>query len=457
MALLFLQNGNLVSGFWIAFMVVLLSRRLGSEPTQDKQALLSFFSQILHANRLQWNSSDSACNWVGVQCNANSSGVYSLRLPAVGLLGSIPANTIGQLTQLRVLSLRSNRLSGQIPLDFSNLKSLRNLYLQNNQFSGEFPASIIDLSRLNRLDLSGNNFTGKIPVAVGNLTQLTGFFLQNNGFTGELPNINGSANLLNFNVSNNHLNGSIPASLSKFPASAFAGNIGLCGEPLPPCSPFGASPAPSPSSIPPPENPSGKRNKKLSTASIVAISVAAALCFILLLLILLLRLRKRQHHRRLAAKPDQKLPATARSAAVAAEAGTSSSKDEVTGGGGGGASSSVEQGERNSLVFFEGGGVYGFDLEDLLRASAEVLGKGGGGTSYKAVLEEEEEYGGTTVVVKRLKDVVVSQKEFESQMEVLGEMKHDNVVPLRAYYYSKDEKLLVYDFMPRGSLSALLH
>ncbi|KAL6971380.1 hypothetical protein U1Q18_031057, partial [Sarracenia purpurea var. burkii] len=35
----------------------------------------------------------------------------------------ISANTIGQLTQLRVLSLRSNRLSGQIPLDFSNLKS----------------------------------------------------------------------------------------------------------------------------------------------------------------------------------------------------------------------------------------------------------------------------------------------------------------------------------------------
>ena len=31
--------------------------------------------------------------------------------------------------------------------------------------------------------------------------------------------------------------------------------------------------------------------------------------------------------------------------------------------------------ERNKLVFMEGGG-YSFDLEDLLRASAEVLGKG---------------------------------------------------------------------------------
>lgn len=99
-----------------------------------------------------------------------------------------------------------------------------------------------------------------------------------------------------------------------------------------------------------------------------------------------------------------------------------------------------------------GGGGYTFDLEDLLRASAEVLGKGTVGTSYKAVLEE-----GTTVVVKRLKDVVVTKKEFEAQMDVLGKIRHDNVVPLRAYYYSKDEKLLVSDYLSAGSLSSLLH
>ncbi|KAK9114833.1 hypothetical protein Syun_021630 [Stephania yunnanensis] len=93
-----------------------------------------------------------------------------------------------------------------------------------------------------------------------------------------------------------------------------------------------------------------------------------------------------------------------------------------------------------------------FDLEDLLRASAEVLGKGSVGTSYKAVLEE-----GTAVVVKRLKDVVVTKREFEVQMEGLRKVNHENIVPLRAFYYSKDEKLLVYDFMPAGSLSALLH
>jgi len=34
---------------------------------------------------------------------------------------------------------------------------------------------------------------------------------------------------------------------------------------------------------------------------------------------------------------------------------------------------------------------------------------------------------------------------------------HRNLVPLRGYYYSKDEKLLVVDYLPGGSLSARLH
>lgn len=104
-----------------------------------------------------------------------------------------------------------------------------------------------------------------------------------------------------------------------------------------------------------------------------------------------------------------------------------------------------------SLVFF-GKGERVFDLEDLLRASAEVLGKGTFGTAYKAVLET-----GLVVAVKRLKEVAVPEKEFREKVEVVGRMEHENLVALRAYYYSRDEKLLVYDYMPMGSLSALLH
>ncbi|XP_052200219.1 probable inactive receptor kinase At2g26730 [Diospyros lotus] len=428
------------NGFVILFLVVVvLSYRADSEPTQDRQVLLTFLSEIHHENRLQWNVSDSACNWVGVECDANRSFVYSLRLPGVGLVGRIPENSIGKLTQLRVLSLRSNRLFGEIPADFSNLKLLRSLYLQDNELSGEFPPSVPELTRLTRLDLSSNNFTGPIPFAVNNLTHLSGLFLENNRFSDNLPSIS-QTSLVDFNVSNNRLNGSIPKTLSKFPASAFAGNHDLCGGPLSPCSPFFPTPAPSPSSTP--KTPSKKKSKKLSTAAIIAIAVGSAVIFLLLLLLLLCLMKKKQRRR---APKTPKTPAAVAGAArsAAGEAGTSSSKDDVTG--------ASAEGERNKLIFLDAG-IYSFDLEDLLRASAEVLGKGSVGTSYKAVLEE-----GTTVVVKRLKDVAVSKKEFELQMEVLGKIKHDNVVPLRAYYYSKDEKLLVYDYMPSGSLSALLH
>ncbi|KAK6135333.1 hypothetical protein DH2020_030921 [Rehmannia glutinosa] len=82
--------------------------------------------------------------------------------------------------------------------------------------------------------------------------------------------------------------------------------------------------------------------------------------------------------------------------------------------------------EMNKLVFFRGGNET-FDLEDLLRASAEVLGKGTFGTSYKAILEN-----GITIVVKRLREVI-------------------------AYYYSKDEKLLVYGYYNQDSVATMLH
>lgn len=429
----------------ILLLLFLSSHRSNSEPTQDKQALQAFISGVAHPPRLQWNASDSACNWVGVQCDSSKSFVFSLRLPAKGLVGPIPENTIGRLSGLRVLSIHHNSITGKLPSDFANLTVLRSLYVGNNRLSGEFPATLTQLTRLTRLDLSFNNFSGPIPFSINNLTHLTGLFLQSNNFSGQIPSI--SAPLDKFDVSNNKLNGSIPRTLSKFPKSSFAGNLQLCGDPLPPCN-SSFFPSPSPSPIPTVPSTPAQRNhkKKLSKAAIIGISLASAVVFLALLLCLFFCLLR--HRKRTPKSPSKAAAAAAGGAVVArsaAEAGTSSSKDDLTSGTG------PEGADRNKLVFVNGGG-YSFDLEDLLRASAEVLGKGSVGTSYKAVLEE-----GTTVVVKRLKDVVAGKREFDAQMEVLGKCKHENVVPLRAYYFSKDEKLLVYDYLPNGSLSALLH
>lgn len=94
-----------------------------------------------------------------------------------------------------------------------------------------------------------------------------------------------------------------------------------------------------------------------------------------------------------------------------------------------------------------------FDLDDLLRASAQVLGQGKLGTTYKTVLES-----GTTVAVKRLKNMNgLSKKEFVQQMQLLGSLRHENLVHIISFYYSKEEKLIISEFVPNGSLFELLH
>lgn len=104
------------------------------------------------------------------------------------------------------------------------------------------------------------------------------------------------------------------------------------------------------------------------------------------------------------------------------------------------------------LEFFEKN-VPVFDLDDLLRASAEVLGKGKLGTTYKATLES-----GVVVAVKRLKNMdSLSKKEFIQQMQLLGKMRHEKLVQIISFYYSKQEKLVIYEFIPNGNLFELLH
>jgi hypothetical protein len=94
-----------------------------------------------------------------------------------------------------------------------------------------------------------------------------------------------------------------------------------------------------------------------------------------------------------------------------------------------------------------------FDLPDLLKASAEILGSGCFGSSYKAALSS-----GTMMVVKRFKQMNnVGKEEFQEHMRRLGRLKHSNLLPLVAYYYRKEEKLLITDFVEKGSLAAHLH
>ncbi|XP_010233524.1 pollen receptor-like kinase 5 [Brachypodium distachyon] len=98
--------------------------------------------------------------------------------------------------------------------------------------------------------------------------------------------------------------------------------------------------------------------------------------------------------------------------------------------------------EHGRLVFIQESRVR-FEIEDLLRASAEVLGSSNFGSSYKATLLD----GRSEVVVKRLKDMNgVGREDFSEHMRRLGRLAHANLVPLVAYLCKKEEKLLITDY-----------
>ncbi|RVX23383.1 leucine-rich repeat receptor-like protein kinase [Vitis vinifera] len=96
-------------------------------------------------------------------------------------------------------------------------------------------------------------------------------------------------------------------------------------------------------------------------------------------------------------------------------------------------------------------------LSDLMKATNNfnknnIIGDGRTGSVYKAVLPD-----GCSLMVKRLQDSQRSEKEFVSEMNTLGTVKHRNLVPLMGFCMAKKERLLVYKHMANGNLYDQLH
>lgn len=397
----------------------LIFSQVNSDPTEDKKALLDFVNNLPHSRSLNWNESSPVCNhWTGVKCSEDGSRIVAVRLPGVGFSGQIPPNTISRLSALKILSLRSNIISGYFPSDFVNLKNLCYLYLQLNNFSGPLPDFSV-WKNLTIVNLSNNGFNGTIPRSLSSSTQLEALYLANNSLSGEIPDLN-LPSLQQLNLANNDLTGLIPKSLQRFPTSVFVGNNISFDKGLAPRS----SPVLTPSNE---SNVRPKNGKRIGETALLGIIIAACVLGLLAFVFLIIACCIRK-------KREDGFAGTLQKRGMSPEKVVSRNQDAS-----------------NRLFFFEGCR-YAFDLEDLLRASAEVLGKGTFGMAYKAILEDA-----TTVVVKRLKEVSAGKRDFEQQMEIVGSIRHENVVELKAYYYSKDEKLMVYDYYSQGSISALLH
>ncbi|XP_021717384.1 inactive leucine-rich repeat receptor-like serine/threonine-protein kinase At1g60630 [Chenopodium quinoa] len=418
----------------------------------DAKALLALKGEIDPLNNLPWKKGSDHCTWEGVR-ECKRGRVSKLVVESTALSGTITGATLSLLDELRVLSLKSNNLTGQIP-DMSKLVNLKVLYLNLNKFTGPFPASLASLHRLKIINLSDNNLSGEIPGSINQLPRLYMLYLDNNNFSGEIPPLN-QTTLAFFNVSNNRLSGEIPktTALLQFNKSSFLNNINLCGTQIgnsnAGCNPL--SPALSPAlSLPPLKH----RHRHLHGLSRSAKILIGALCggtalIILIIILTVLLCRKRNR----GARPNRKESQAEEQTVVAVAATAEREKGEPSGGGGERKGGFSWEGDKLGKLVFLGDQVMNYNLDDLLKASAETLGRGTIGSTYKAVMES-----GYIVTVKRLKDARYPKlEEFKKQLEVLGKLNHPNIVPLRAYFQAKEERLLVYDYFPNGSLFSLVH
>ncbi|XP_027092542.1 receptor protein-tyrosine kinase CEPR2-like [Coffea arabica] len=160
---------------------------------------------------------------------------------------------VGFATRLNELVLTNNRFSGDLPKELGKLGLLERLYLNNNNFSGLIPSELGALKQISFLHLEENSLGGSVPAELSQCSRLVDMNLALNVLSGVIPNTLGSMISLNsLNLSSNKLTGMIPRNLEKLKLSlidlsdnqlvgvvpsdllrmggdnAFTGNAGLC-------------------------------------------------------------------------------------------------------------------------------------------------------------------------------------------------------------------------------------
>ncbi|XP_052143718.1 inactive leucine-rich repeat receptor-like serine/threonine-protein kinase At1g60630 [Oryza glaberrima] len=432
----------------------------------DADALLALKSALDRSDRLPWrrDTAPALCSsWLGVrQCSQppRDRRVTKLVLENLNLTGVLTATLLAPLSELRVLSLKSNALTGPIPDALpAALPNLKLLYLSANRLQGRIPPTLALLHRATVLVLSSNLLHGEIPTSLTTLPRLTSLLLDDNRLNGTLPPLP-QPTLRLLNVSANRLSGEIPSVLAtKFNASSFLANADLCGPPLriqcaAPTAPAAAAAF---TPLPPPRS---NRSRRAKNAGIVAGATVAGVVVLGILVAAAVMASRRGRNKRVAGDVDkgampeeeeeqqqqqpQAQPREEINASASASASVASERR-------GGREFSWEREGIGKLVFC-GGVAEMYSLEELLRASAETLGRGEVGSTYKAVMET-----GFIVTVKRMREPAAGAAELGRRAEELGRLRHPNVVALRAYFQAKEERLLVYDYYPNGSLFSLLH
>ncbi|XP_030455785.1 probable LRR receptor-like serine/threonine-protein kinase At4g37250 [Syzygium oleosum] len=412
--------------------------------------------------------------------------------------GPIPA-AIGLLGNLQLLNLSYNALTGSLPANLTALPNLTVVSLKNNYITGYLPGGF---DYVEILDLSSNLINGSLPEDFGG-EGLQYLNVSHNQLSGEIPrgfaaSIPGNATL---DFSYNELAGEIPESvvLTNQDERSFGGNPDLCGIPTRNPCPIPSSPSSSPPNVSAPTSPpafaafpktvtpettnatasKSKRQTGLRPVTIIGIVVGdiAGIAIVAAIFVCVCRIKKRK--RCLDTAPVKKESSAAGDAwsstssesrgftrwsclrkrgdndGVSSEttASDTDDNDDVKSYDNAQRHEKQEPYKQGMLVTIDnsGGGdkVAALELETLLKASAYILGATGSSIMYKAVLED-----GTTLAVRRIGESGVERfKDFEAQVRAVGKLVHPNLVRVRGFYWGVDEKLIIYDFVPNGSLA----
>ncbi|KAL1213465.1 Receptor protein kinase-like protein ZAR1 [Cardamine amara subsp. amara] len=425
-----------------------------SSLTPDGMSLLALKSAVLKdPTRVMtsWSESDpTPCHWPGIICTRGR--VTSLVLAGRRLSGYIPSE-LGLLDSLVKLDLSRNNFSKPVPSRLFNAVNLRYIDLSHNSISGPIPAQIQSLKNLSHLDFSSNFFNSSLPESLAQLGSLVGTLnLSYNRFSGDIPPSFGRFPVfVSLDLGHNNLTGKIPqiGSLLNQGPTAFAGNSDLCGFPLQKqckeeeeaANPKLVAPKPEGSLVLPRKpNPSFidndvRKNKTITgNVTVSLISGVSIVIGVVSISVWLIR-------RKLSSNTCKSEKFTA--APMEHDA--------------------AEEEEEGKFVVMDEG--FELELEDLLRASAYVVGKSRSGIVYRVVAgmgsgTVAATFSSSTVVaVRRLSDgdATWRRKDFENEVEAISRVHHPNIVRLRAYYFAEDERLLITDYIRNGSLYSALH
>lgn len=412
-----------------------------------------------------------------------------------------PIPDLSNHDQLFDVSIRDNQLTGVVPSSLVNLPSLQVVNLTNNNLQGpmpEFkPGVRVDMEGSNQfctnepgqpcsslvnvllsvaeplgypsrfaLSWKGNdpcagdwvgivcvrgnisvvNFqnmvlSGTISPSFASLTSVTKLLLSNNSLTGTIPSeLTNMPLLQELDVSNNHLYGVVPAFRKDV-------NLKLGGNPDigkdKPSAPPGA-----------PDSNSGGSGKKHNYAVIVGIVVVIIVVLLGVAIWGFIWFNRQRKHSGKAQGPHAMVVHPQHSG------DGNRVKISVAGAGGGGsrAQSNITSNAAGDVHVVEAGSLV-ISIQVLREVTnnfsqENILGKGGFGTVYKGELQD-----GTKIAVKRMESGTMGEKglnEFTAEIAVLTKVRHKHLVALLGYCLDGNERLLVYEYMPQGTLSSHL-